>query len=75
MSVTGCFSTTFVAAIAHVEDFTAQGKAYFPVDRKTQSAVVRQLEIIAMIEHDLPALRSDVRRILMTGFDGSGGAG
>lgn len=33
-------------AIAAVESFTADGRAYFLADQKTQSAVIRQLEII-----------------------------
>lgn len=33
-------------AIAAIEDFTAEGRAHFMADLKTQSAVVRQIEII-----------------------------
>ncbi len=111
----GLFLDHILVAIADIEDFTARGKAHFLVDRKTQSAVVRQLEIIdeavknlsatltareatvpwraiartrdrlihayfsvnldavwSMIEQDLPALRGDVRRIVMRGSDDSG---
>ncbi len=35
-----------VEAIARIERFTADGRAAFMADEKTQSAVVRQLEII-----------------------------
>jgi len=94
-------------AIAAITSFTAEGRSYFMSDLKTQSAVVRQIEIIgeavknlsaelvasetavpwrliagtrdrlihgffkvdldavwSMIEHDLPSLRDNTRRIL-----------
>ncbi|HRH86728.1 MAG TPA: DUF86 domain-containing protein [Rubrivivax sp.] len=35
-----------LAAIADIGDFTREGRAAFLADRKTQSAVIRQLEII-----------------------------
>ena len=35
-----------VAAISDIDNFTAEGRVGFMTDRKTQSAVVRQLEII-----------------------------
>ena len=35
-----------LAAITDIECFTAEGKVAFMADRKTQSAVLRQLEII-----------------------------
>ena len=35
-----------LAAIADIGDFTRDGRAAFLADRKTQSAVIRQLEII-----------------------------
>ena len=96
-------------AIAAIEEFTQADRAGFLADRKTQSAVIRQLEIIgeavkrlspeltavetavpwrliagardrlihgyfkvdldavwAMVEKDLPALRSNVERIAAT---------
>jgi uncharacterized protein with HEPN domain len=96
-----------LSAIEAIESFTAEHRDGFMSDRKTQSAVVRQLEIIgeavknlsapltaseagvpwrqiagtrdrlihayfnvdldavwSMVEQDLPALRSDVQRIL-----------
>ncbi len=99
-------------AIAAIESFTADGRAGFMADLKTQSAVVRQIEIIgeaiknldpvllasepavpwrqiagtrdrlihgyfkvnldavwAMVEHDLPSLEENVRRIV--GSDGT----
>lgn len=40
------FLDHIVSAIAEIENFTAAGQSGFMTDRKTQSAVVRQLEII-----------------------------
>lgn len=66
-------------AIAAIASFTAEGRSYFMSDLKTQSAVVRQIEIIgeavknlsadldavwSMIEQDLPPLKQNTRRIL-----------
>jgi len=42
-------------AIADIETFTAEGRAGFMADRKTQSAVVRQLEIIGEAVKNLSA--------------------
>lgn len=103
----GLFLLHVLEAIDNIESFTADGRRGFVSDRKTQSAVVRQLEIIgeavknlsaaltgqevtvpwrliagtrdrlihayfnvdldavwSMVEQDLPALRTNVRRIL-----------
>jgi uncharacterized protein with HEPN domain len=97
------------AAITDIESFVVDGRDSFMADRRTQSAVIRQLEIIgeavkhlsaeltarenavpwrqiagtrdrlihayfrvdldavwAMLEQDLPALRCDVLRILVS---------
>ena len=35
-----------LAAMDDIQSFTAEGRAVFMADRKTQSAVIRQLEII-----------------------------
>lgn len=35
-----------IGACADIESFTAEGREVFMADRKTQSAVIRQLEII-----------------------------
>ena len=40
------FLQHILGAIDDIQQFTAEGKAGFLTDRKTQSAVVRQLEII-----------------------------
>jgi uncharacterized protein with HEPN domain len=42
----GLFLNHMLGAIAEIESFTADGREGFMADRKTQSAVVRQLEII-----------------------------
>lgn len=42
-------------AIADIESFTAEGRSGFMADRKTQSAVVRQLEIIGEAVKNLSA--------------------
>ena len=42
-------------AIADIRNFTAEGAAHFKVDRKTQSAVIRQLEIIGEAVKNLSA--------------------
>jgi len=46
-------------AIADIESFTSEGRVGFMTDRKTQSAVVRQVEIIGEAVKNLsPALTS-----------------
>ena len=40
------FLAHITAAISDIEAFTSEGRAVFMSDRKTQSAVVRQIEII-----------------------------
>lgn len=53
----GLFLAHFLAAIADIESFTADGQAGFMADRKTQSAVVRQLSIVGEAVKNLsPAL-------------------
>jgi uncharacterized protein with HEPN domain len=42
-------------AVAAIESFTPEGRAYFMADRKTQSAVVRQIEIIGEAVKNLSA--------------------
>lgn len=42
-------------AIAAIESFTTEGRAYFMSDLKTQSAVVRQIEIIGEAVKNLDA--------------------
>lgn len=42
-------------AIQAIESFTAEGRAYFMADLKTQSAVVRQIEIIGEAVKNLDA--------------------
>ena len=42
-------------AIAAIESFTAEGRLYFLSDLKTQSAVVRQIEIIGEAVKNLSA--------------------
>ena len=42
-------------AIAAIEDFTTEGRAHFMADLKTQSAVVRQIEIIGEAVKQLSA--------------------
>ena len=44
-------------AIADIEAFTAEGRSGFLTDRKTQSAVLRQIEIVGEATRNLsPAL-------------------
>ena len=51
------FLQHMLVAIEDIEQFTREGKAAFMADRKTQSAVVRQLEIIGEAVKNLsPAL-------------------
>lgn len=51
------FLRHILGAIADIESFTADGRDVFMVDRKTQSAVLRQLEIIGEAVKNLsPAL-------------------
>lgn len=42
----GFFLNHVLGAIAEVESFTTDGRSGFMADRKTQSAVIRQLEIM-----------------------------
>jgi uncharacterized protein with HEPN domain len=42
----GLYLTHIAEAIEAVSEFTAEGRQAFFVDRKTQSAVIRQIEII-----------------------------
>ena len=42
-------------AITAIEGFTTEGRAYFMADLKTQSAVVRQLEIVGEAVKNLSA--------------------
>ena len=42
----GLFLTHILDAITDIESFTLAGRDDFMVDRKTQSAVIRQLEIV-----------------------------
>lgn len=49
------FLQHILAAIDDVGQFTAEGRAAFMSDRKTQSAVVRQLEIIGEAVKNLSA--------------------
>lgn len=42
-------------AVAAIEAFTADGRAYFMADLKTQSAVIRQIEIIGEAVKNLDA--------------------
>jgi uncharacterized protein with HEPN domain len=44
-----------LGACADIESFTADGRAVFMADRKTQSAVIRQLEIIGEAVKNLSA--------------------
>lgn len=49
------FLEHILAAIGDIESFTAEGRDAFMADRKTQSAVVRQLEIIGEAVKNLSA--------------------
>ena len=51
----GLFLAHILAAIADIENFTTEGRNGFMVDRKTQSAVVRQLQIIGEAVKNLSA--------------------
>ena len=51
----GLFLTHILEAIADIESFVAAGREGFMADRKTQSAVVRQLEIIGEAVKNLSA--------------------
>ena len=42
----GLFLNHVFGAIADIESFTAEGRLVFLADRKTQSTVIRQLEIV-----------------------------
>lgn len=42
----GLFLQHIVAAVADIQDFAAGGRETFLADRKTQRAVIRQVEII-----------------------------
>ena len=53
----GLFLAHILAAIADIESFASEGHSDFMVDRKTQSAVVRQLAIVGEAVKNLsPAL-------------------
>ena len=55
----GLFLAHILAAIDDIESFTAEGRDVFMTDRKTQSAVVRQLAIVGEAVKNLsPALVS-----------------
>ena len=49
------FLNHVLGAIAEIESFTADGRNGFMADRKTQSAVIRQLEIIGEAVKNLSA--------------------
>lgn len=49
------FLKHILTAIADIESFTTDGRNEFVVDRKTQSAVIRQLEIIGEAVKNLSA--------------------
>ena len=49
------FVSHVLDAIAAIESFTAEGRLYFLSDLKTQSAVVRQIEIIGEAVKNLSA--------------------
>jgi uncharacterized protein with HEPN domain len=51
----GLFLTHILEAIADIESFVVEGRGRFMDDRKTQSAVVRQLEIIGEAVKNLSA--------------------
>lgn len=51
----GLFLHHILGAIDDIGQFTAEGEAAFTADRKTQSAVVRQLEIIGEAVRNLSA--------------------
>ena len=51
----GLFLAHILDAIADIESFVAAGRDSFMADRKTQSAVVRQLEIIGEAVKNLSA--------------------
>ena len=51
----GLFLAHILAAVADIESFTAEGRSGFMVDRKIQSAVVRQLQIIGEAVKNLSA--------------------
>lgn len=56
----GLFLTHILTAIADIESFTTEGRSGFMADRKTQSAVVRQLSIIGEAVKNLsPSLVAD----------------
>lgn len=50
------FLDDILAAIARIEEYTADGKAVFLRDGKTQDAVIRQLSVIGEAAAKLPAL-------------------
>lgn len=53
----GLFLAHILAALADIESFTTEGRSVFMADRKTQSAVVRQLAIVGeAVKHLSPAL-------------------
>ncbi len=67
----GLFLTHIAEAIEAVAEFTAEGRQTFFVDRKTQSAVIRQIEIIGeavkRLSPELTAMATDVPWRLIAG--------
>ena len=51
----GLFLAHIPVAITDIENFTAEGRSGFMVDRKTQSAVVRELAVIGEAVKNLSA--------------------
>ena len=51
----GLFLRHVLAAIADIQSFTTDGRAFFMADRKTQSVVIRQLRIIGEAVKNLGA--------------------
>jgi uncharacterized protein with HEPN domain len=51
----GLFLQHILAAVADIQEFTAGGRDAFLADRKTQSAVIRQIEIIGEAVKNLSA--------------------
>ena len=55
----GLFLTHILDAITDIESFTLAGRADFMADRKTQSAVIRQLEIVGEAVKNLSKALTD----------------
>ena len=55
----GLFLNHVLGAISEVESFTTDGRSGFMADRKTQSAVIRQLEIIGEAVKNLSSTLTD----------------